>query len=225
MTTALLVLLALALCASASLRPVGRRQTTCAGPPRVAQLSPGAGRLARAAARAQADVAVALAQRTQPRAGPGDRGGPTGDGRAVPAAVRTRWPSSSASRSTPAAAALQATSSCSPGRGSLEKFQARLTDVEKERVDRDRDAVQVRTVRDAGEAIAGSGHPGQRPAQAAGARLVGRDKLKNVAGCPAWSSAATSTSRSPRTDDGPSAPTCGSTSPRASTSSSTPRSR
>ena len=116
-----------------------------------------------------------------------------------------------------------------PVAASLKEFQARLTEVEKERVQIATEMrSQVRTVRDAGEAMrreAATLVTALRKPQVRGS--WGETTLKNVARLSGmvercdFDLQVTTPDRRRR----PSAPTCGSTSPTASTSSSTPRSR
>ena len=130
---------------------------------------------------------------------------------------------------TVAAQRLQATEQIlAPVTASLELFQARLTEVEKERVAMATDLrAHVRSVRDTGEALRKeTAIAGHRTAQAAGAWVVGRDAAEERRRDGRHGRALRL--RPPGDQPGRrsvSAPTCGSTWPRASTSSSTPRCR
>ena len=230
MTTALLVLLALAIGAGVGVL-VGRRQSMGADPRELAQLHQELADSRVAAARAEADVAVALTQRDAAvaRAEEIEAGRQTmvEQFRLLSHEVAEQQRKSV---DTSAQQRMQATEQLlAPVAASLKEFQARLTDVEKERVQiATEHAVPGpdRARRRRGHAPRG-GHPGQRPAQAAGARVVGRDHAQERRSAvrhgralrlrPAGHHAVRRQARS--------APTCGSTSPTASTSSSTPRSR
>ena len=155
MTTALLVFLALAIGAGVGVL-VGRRQSMGADPRELAQLHQELADSRVAAARAGADVAVALAQRDAATA----RSEEIEAGRQTMVEQFRLLSHEVAEQQrksvdTSAQQRMHATEQLLvPVAATLKEFQARLTDVEKERVQIATEMrSQVRTVRDAGEAM------------------------------------------------------------------------
>ena len=155
MTTALLSILALAAGLVVGVL-IGRRQSTSADPRELARVHQELADSRVAAARAQADVAVALTQRDAANS----RADEIEAGRQAMVEqfrLLSHEVAEQQRRSVDSTAQqrLQATEQMlAPVAASLKEFQARLTDVEKERVQIATDMrSQVRTVRDAGEAM------------------------------------------------------------------------